>query len=115
PVIWYVRGKVAFSFELEWTAMLGEPILRRHARIPPDEKLVRFLVIPPERTELVRYKLARSPLLRQSIEAGNWHLLKSNHLRALAEKDAVSLGDLEPFVGLDPVGARGAEQIPLFR
>jgi hypothetical protein len=114
PVIWYVRGKVAFSFELEWTAMLGEPILRRHARIPPDERLVRFLVIAPERTELVRYKLARSPLLRQSIEAGNWHLLKSNHLRTLAEQDTVSLGDLEPFVGLDPAADRGAEQIPLF-
>ena len=35
--IWYVRGKVAFLFEVEWTAMLGEPLLRRHARIPPDE------------------------------------------------------------------------------
>ena len=33
--IWYVRGKVAFLFEVEWTAMLGEPLLRRHARIPP--------------------------------------------------------------------------------
>ena len=33
-------------------------------RIPPDESLVRFLVIAPERTELVRYKLERSPLLR---------------------------------------------------
>ena len=55
--IWYIRGKVALLFEVEWTAMLGEPLLRRHARIPPDESLVRFLVIAPERTELVRYKL----------------------------------------------------------
>ena len=35
-----------------------------------DESMVRFLVIAPERTELVRYKLARSPLLREAIEAG---------------------------------------------
>ena len=35
--IWYVRGKAAFLFEVEWTAMLGEPLLRRHARIPPDD------------------------------------------------------------------------------
>ena len=55
---------MAFLFEVEWTAMLGEPLLRRHARIPPDDALVRFLVIAPERTELVRYKLERSPLLR---------------------------------------------------
>ncbi len=74
-------------FELEWTAMLGESVLRRHARIPPDDRLVRFLVVAPERTELVRYKLERSPLLRQSIEAGNWHILKSNHLRELADRD----------------------------
>jgi hypothetical protein len=114
PCIWYVRSKAAFTFELEWTAMLGEPILRRHARIPPDERLVRFVVIAPERTELVRYKLARSPLLRQSMEAGNWHILKSNHLRTLAERDTVSLADLEPLLGLDPPVDRGAEQIPLF-
>jgi hypothetical protein len=114
PCIWYVRSKVAFTFELEWTAMLGEPILRRHARIPPDDRLVRFLVIAPERAELVRYKLARSPLLRQSIDAGNWHIIKSTHVRTLAERDRVTLDDLEPLVGLDPVADRGAEQIPLF-
>ena len=78
--IWYVRGKVAFLFEVEWTAMLGEPLLRRHARIPPDERLIRFLVIAPERTELVRYKLERSPLLRDALEQGTWHIIKSVHL-----------------------------------
>ena len=57
-------ARSAFLFEVEWTAMLGEPLLRRHARIPPDDALIRFLVIAPERTELVRYKLERSPLLR---------------------------------------------------
>ena len=61
--------------------MLGEPLLRRHARIPPDESLVRFLVIAPERTELVRYKLERSPLLRAAIDDGGWHIIKSDHLR----------------------------------
>ena len=74
--IWYVRGKVAFLFEVEWTAMLGEPLLRRHARIPPDESLIRFLVIAPERAELVRYKLERSPLLRAALDAGTWHIIK---------------------------------------
>ena len=71
-------------------------------------------MIAPERTELVRYKIARSPLLRQAIEAGNWHILKSNHLHQFAERDEISLGDLEPYLGLDPAADRGAEQIPLF-
>ena len=112
--VWYVRGKAAFLFEVEWTAMLGEPILRRHARIPPDDALVRFLVIAPERTELVRYKLDRSPLLRAAIAEGNWHIIKSTHLRAFLARDPLDLADLEPYLGLDPVLERNAVQMPLF-
>ena len=112
--IWYVRGKVAFLFEVEWTAMLGEPLLRRHARIPPDESLIRFLVIAPERTELVRYKLERSPLLRAALDAGTWHVIKSNHLRTFLARDPLDLADLEPYLGLDPAIERSAVQMPLF-
>jgi hypothetical protein len=112
--IWYVRSHGAFLFEVEWTAMLGEPLLRRHARIPVDDNLVRFLVIAPERTELVRYKLERSPLLRQAIEAHNWHVLKANHLRTWASRETASIADLEPFLGLDPAVERSSEQLPMF-
>ena len=63
--IWYLRGKATFLFEVEWTAMVTDALLRRGPRIPSDETIVRFLVIPPERVELLRLKLARSPLLRQ--------------------------------------------------
>ncbi len=112
--IWYVRDKVAFLFEVEWTAMLGEPLLRRHARIPPDESLIRFLVIAPERTELVRYKLERSPLLRAALDAGTWHIVKSNHLRAFLGREPLDLADLEPYLGLDPEVERTGEQMPLF-
>jgi hypothetical protein len=112
--IWYVRGKVAFLFEVEWTAMLGEPLLRRHARIPPDESLIRFLVIAPERAELVRYKLARSPLLRDALEGGNWHIVKSIHLRTFLAREPLELADLEPYLGLDPPIERTGEQMPLF-
>src|SRR5206468_10781729 len=100
---WYVRGKLAFLFEVEWTAMLGEPILRRHARIPQDEGTVRFLVIAPERTELVRHKLERSPLLRDAFDRDNWHVLKWNHLRSFLARDELSLDGLEPYIGLDPL------------
>ena len=113
-VIWYVRNKVALLFEVEWTAMLGEPILRRHGRIPPDESLIRFLVIAPERAELVRYKLERSPLLRAALDEGTWHIVKSDHLRAFLARDPLDLADLEPFLGLDPLVERTGEQLPLF-
>lgn len=113
--IWYVRGRAALLFEVEWTAMLGEPMLRRHPKIPTEESLVRFLVVAPERTELVRHKLDRSPLLREALERDNWHILKWNHLRSFLARDELELADLEPYLGLDPVVERSGEQMPLFR
>jgi hypothetical protein len=112
--IWYVRDRAVFMFEVEWTAMLGERIIRRHARIPPDEQLVRFLVVPPERSELVRHKIERSPLLRTAMADGNWHILKSNHLATFMAGDPLDLAALEPFLGLDPLAEASAEQLPLF-
>jgi len=112
--IWYVRGKTALLFEVEWTAILGELLLRRHARIGVDDKLVRFLVIAPERTELVRHKLERSPLLRQALDESGWHILKSNHLRTFLADERPDLDALEPLLGLDPFVERSSEQMPLF-
>ena len=112
--IWYVRGKVAMLFEVEWTAMLAEPVLRRHGRIPQDDHVVRFLLIPPERTELVRHKLDRSPVLRTAIEDGNWHILKWNQAQAFLSGDPLDLANLESFLGLDPLVERRGEQMPLF-
>jgi hypothetical protein len=112
--IWYVRGRAAFLFEVEWTAMLGEPLLRRHARIPPDDSLVRFLVVAPERTDLVQHKLERSPLLREAVARDNWHIIKWNNIGAFLRRDPLDLGDLEPYIGLDPLVERSGEQMPLF-
>ena len=112
--IWYVRGRAAFLFEVEWTAMLGEPIVRRHGRIPQDDRLVRFLVVPPERDELVRHKLDRSPLLRAALDEGNWHILKWNHLRTFLARRPPDLDDLEPLARTGPAVERSAEQLPLF-
>jgi hypothetical protein len=112
--IWYVRNRGAFLFEVEWTAMLGDVLLRRHARIAPDSNLVRFLVIAPERTELVRHRLATSPLLRDAIDAGGWQIVKWHHLRAWLGHEAIDLAGLEPYIGLDPLVERSAEQLGLF-
>ncbi|MGD0018319.1 MAG: hypothetical protein ABSD62_03615 [Candidatus Limnocylindrales bacterium] len=110
---WYVRHKATLLFEVEWTAMLGDPVLVRHSRFPSDDKVVRFLVVPPERAELVRYKLARSPLLRRAFAERNWHVLKWDQLTAFAARTEVSLADLEPYLGLEADAAAG-EQLPLF-
>jgi hypothetical protein len=111
---WYVRRRATFLFEVEWTAMLGEPILVRHAKYPADEKVVRFLVLPPERARLAAYKIAKSPLLRKAVEDRNWHFLKWNYLAEFAAAPDLSLEALEPFVGLQAPADRGGEQLPLF-
>ncbi len=111
---WYVRGKAAFLFEVEWTAMLSEPVLRRGRRIPSTPDLIRFIVIPPERTELVRLKLERSPILRTAMEEGNWHILKSDHLRRLHARETADLADLQPLLGLDPEIEHQGKQLALF-
>jgi hypothetical protein len=113
-VIWYVRGRSMIAWEVEWTAMVGETVLRRHARVAVDERLVRILVVLPERAELVRHKLERSPLLRSALEDGGWHLVKANHLRDWGERESVSLADLEALLGLDPTVERTGDQLPLF-
>jgi hypothetical protein len=110
---WYARHRVAFLFEVEWTAMLGEAVLVRHQRFPEDDNVVRFLVIPPERAALVAYKLERSPLLRRAFSDRNWHVLKWDQLAAFAALEDVSLADLEPYVGLE-ADAAAARQLPLF-
>ena len=112
--VWYVRRKATFLFEVEWTAMLGEPVLVHHARYPIDERVVRFLVIPPERAALLKVKLASSPLLRKAIEERNWHFLKWNHLAEYAARPEATLTDLEPYLGLDAFADSIGEQLPLF-
>jgi hypothetical protein len=112
--IWYVRGRMAFMFDVEWTAMLGEPILRRGTEIEPSDQQARFCAFPAERTELLRLKLDRSPWLRAEVVRQNWHFLKWQHLEGLAARDGASLEWLEPVLGLDPLIERGGEQLTMF-
>jgi hypothetical protein len=112
--LWYVRGRLVFLFEVEWTAMLGEAVLRRGRQIEPGDRQARFVVMPAERTELVRLKLARSPWLRAELDRQNWHFLKWQHLEALVSREGASLDWLEPVLGLDPLIERGGQQLTMF-
>jgi hypothetical protein len=112
--LWYLRGKLAFLFEVEWTAMIGDAVLHRGRDIPVGDQQARFLVIPAERTELVRLKLGRSPWLRGEMERQNWHILKWQHLDTLAQRPGARMEWLEPVLGLDPLIERGGEQLTMF-
>jgi hypothetical protein len=113
-VLWYLRGKLAFLFEVEWTAMIGDAVLGRGRDIPVGDQQARFLVIPGERAELVRLKLARSPWLRAEVERQNWHILKWQHLDTLSQRPGARMEWLEPVLGLDPLIERGGEQLTMF-
>jgi len=112
--LWYARPRFAFLFEVEWTAMLGDPVLRRGRLIAPDDRIVRFLVTVPERTELLRAKLRHAPVLRRAMDEGNWHILRLDALRRFAALPTPSLEDLQPYLGLDPAADRPGDQLPLF-
>jgi len=112
--LWYARPRFAFLFEVEWTAMLGEPVLRRGRRIAPDDRIVRFLVTVPERSELLREKLRHAPVLRRAMDEGNWHILRLDALRRFVALPAPSLEDLQPYLGLDPAADGPGDQLPLF-
>jgi hypothetical protein len=112
--IWYLRGKATFLFEVEWTAMLGDPVLKRGTAIPSGDTVVRFLVVPAARTELIRLKLARSPVLRERLDLDNWHILKAEHLRTLMAAESPTLDDLGPLLGLDPAIESLGGQLALF-
>jgi hypothetical protein len=112
--LWYLRGKMAFLFEVEWTAMVGDAVLRRGREIPVGDEQARFLVVPAERTELLRLKLQRSPWLRAEVERQNWHILKWQHLDTLLGRPGARMEWLEPVLGLDPLIERGGEQLTMF-
>jgi hypothetical protein len=112
--LWYVRNRSSYLFEVEWTAMLGEAVLRRGSQIPTSEQQARFLVIPAERTELMRLKLSRSPWVRAEMERQNWHVLKWPHLEALVAREGARIEWLEPMIGLDPLVEHGGKQLTMF-
>ena len=112
--LWYLRGRLAFLFEVDWTAMVGEAVLRRGRQIPVGTDQARFLVIPAERAELLRLKLQRSPWLRDELARQNWHILKWQHLQTLVDREGARMEWLEPVLGLDPLIERGGEQLTMF-
>jgi len=112
--IWYVRGRGAFLFDVEWMAALDDAVLRRGPRIETTDALVRFLVVADERVPLLRLRLARSPLLRARLEEDNWHILRWSNVRRLQAAKRASLAALSPLLGLDPEVERGDDQMAMF-
>jgi hypothetical protein len=91
-IIWYQNRRASHIFEVEWTVMLSESILHR-ASVGGDLK--RYLVVPPERENLVNAKLDRMPLLRHQWTQGGWDVIRFDMLRQVARLEEPVLQDLE--------------------
>jgi hypothetical protein len=63
---------------------------------------------------LLRWRLTRSPILRQRLEQDNWHILKWSNVRRLHASARASLAVLGPLLGLDPAVERAEDQIAMF-
>jgi len=106
-IVWYRNRQASHIFEVEWTAMLGESVLRRGSRLPG---VARFVVVPPERAALLVVKQERQPLLRWRLHEDGWRFIRFDALRDLADAEAPSLADLERLSGLErPAQDKGVQ------
>ncbi|MGH2378500.1 MAG: hypothetical protein ACRDGT_08485 [Candidatus Limnocylindria bacterium] len=109
--VWYDRGRMAFLWQLDWTARVHRSVVELGEAIGDDERVFRFLAVPEERKGLVVQKLARSPALADVARRRSWRFVKWGPLRAFAADPAAGLADLEPVLGLEPAAERSAHQL----
>jgi len=98
-------GAPRYRFHLTATALLA-PLLA--ARLPGRA----CLVLPGSRAGLMSFKLQRDPRVQTIIARDHWGFIKFRHLRRIVS-EIKSAGDLEVYLGLDPIVEQERVQIPL--
>ena len=111
--IWYVRGRFTFLIEVEWTAMFGDPVLRR-GRGSPGRDQGALLSCPPSGRSWCAPSCAdrRGCATRWSARTGTSS--SGSTSRRWPHGTRRSLDWLEPVLGLDPLIERGGEQLTMF-
>ncbi|MBS1251181.1 MAG: hypothetical protein MAG451_00211 [Anaerolineales bacterium] len=108
-VVWGEGGRATHVFNIVETG--------RWSEVPVDvlpESVAGYLILPDRLVNLVRVKLLRNPLWRQTLAEGGWQLVKVRHLMALTNAEAVDRQDFKKILGLDPIIEQAEAQIPLF-
>ncbi len=109
-LVWY-RGRVpSHLFAVQWTAMLGESVLRGGNGA---QGIARFLVVPPERADLLVAKKDTHPLLQIRLGESGWQFLRFDALRNLASRSAPTLDDVQRIAGLRAPADRQGLQLKL--
>ncbi len=110
-VIWYRKRRASHLFEIEWTGMLGEGVLRRANRV---DGLRCYMVVPAARAGLIEAKMERLPLLRRRLNDDGWAFLRFESLRELAGGAATTVADLDYASGLQRPAAQEGQQLALW-
>ncbi|HET8570005.1 MAG TPA: hypothetical protein VFM93_13580 [Candidatus Limnocylindria bacterium] len=108
---WYDRGKMAFLWQLDWTARAHRSVVALGEAIPDDDRVFRFLAVADARQPLLAWKLERSPDVAEAIRRRGWRLVKWAPLARFAGDPAAGLADLEPVLGLEPAVERSGQQL----
>jgi hypothetical protein len=101
PTVWIDKSGIErYEFHIIASAALGEVVFQE-AREKPDE-VIRVILLPGSRANIVAYKLQMNPRLKQEIESG-WHLVKYRHIRRLAESPFMTPDIFREQLDLDPI------------
>lgn len=84
-IMWVRDGKVAYSFEVEFTTAITEAF-NRCSNIPESHLTKKFIIIPEEREALL-FKKISSELLKERIEKGKWYFILFGDLQRFYEEN----------------------------
>jgi hypothetical protein len=108
-VVWYGPGLETMIFEVEWTARLQAALVERRVGGAGPR---RFLVVPDERVDLIKFKLGRSLLWPRIVSQDGWDFIKHGHLRQFAGFQPSTEG-LTEIIGLEPAVEKFGVQMRL--
>jgi hypothetical protein len=109
--VWYDRGRMAFLWQVEWTARLHRSLMSLGEAIPDDDRVFRFIAAADERVTLLREKLDRSPALADVVRRRGWRFVKWSPLRKFLQDGEAGLDGLEPVLGLEPAVEQTGHQL----
>ena len=113
-VLLFRRGKSLLMCEVQLGPLpLGALLLGRHAKVATDQEVVRLLVTDRELLRLAEVRIQRDERLAAAWEEGNWHLLATDQLARLAQRENPRLADLERYLGAGPLERKPGAQLDL--
>jgi len=109
--VWYDKGRMAFLWQVEWTARLHRSLVSLGEAIPDDDRVFRFIAAADERAGLLRDKLDRAPALTEVVRHRGWRFVKWAPLRKFLQDGEAGLDGLEPVLGLEPAVEQTGHQL----